>query len=308
MEARAAKRHRFAVSRHTDFEVGGPRAWNGGLEGHAPYALDGRAGRLWLTDAPRTILDEPFLYAAQLDAATRVLAARPEDLLRGLPAIDWRAAAPLFVLSIGRCGSTLTTRMLRRSGWRGLSEPDVFDLATWDMEPGRTDRALHAAASAWAAFARATPERTAFKLRSDLSSHVHVLRRAFPAARFLFLTRKVEPWAHSFVRAFGVRNAHLAGTLLHARACLRHLVRTEARLAVLDYETLAAEPSALGRALIELGYAAPRGLVVEREHVQSSERNEFEAMTPGKRAQVARFIAAAPPAPVPDEARPFVVT
>lgn len=309
MTAAAAKGDRFAVSRIADLRTG-PKlpAALADLAAcrHAPYAYDADTDRLWLTDAPRAILDAPFLYAAQLDAASEVLAVRPAALLAH-GETDWGLAAPLFVLSIGRCGSTMVVRLLSQSGWRGLSEPDVFDLATWDLPAERTDRALRAAAGAWLLFAGSTAERTAFKLRSDLSSHVHVLRRAFPAARFLFLTRAVEPWAHSFVRAFGVRTAHLEGTLHHARACLAHLARTRAPLAVLDYETLAADPNALARALERLGAPPPGPLRMERKHSQADEQVRFGKMTDEKRAQVAAFLATRPAAVVPPDARPFVV-
>lgn len=308
MTARADRSRRFAVAGCDDLVTGPARTVTGeDLRGLAPYGYHAPSDRLWLVNTPRAALEHSFLYAAQADATERVLTMRPHTLLERLPHVDWQRARPLLVLSIGRCGSTVASRYLGDLGWRSLSEPDVFDLATWELDVTRTDRALRAAAAAWMAFAGSTPDRTAFKFRSDLSSHVHVLRRAFPGARILFLTREVEAWAHSFVRAFGVDNRHLAGTLRHARRCLAQLAEANAPFAIVDHSKLARDPAVLLRALQRLGYAVDGDLEPRERHAQADERDRFEGMTPQKRGQVADFLAREDQPIVPRAAEPFVI-
>ncbi len=115
-----------------------------------PYCFDYERGEFLLVDTPRAALDEPFLYQAQFRLAGTVLRV-PLPLMRTLT--EGAAGAgdqdPVLVFSIGRCGSTLFSRLGAVSGLVSYSEPDIFSGVGRHRDDPRTADILHCAMSAF---------------------------------------------------------------------------------------------------------------------------------------------------------------
>jgi hypothetical protein len=123
-----------------------------------------------------------------------------------LPGLAERVPLPnrlILVFSIGRCRSTLVSRLLGEiPGVWSLSEPDGMTGLALDRNrypPDEID-AL-AAAAVRLSFAPpdgATPSAFAVKPRSQAMFQAASYHRAFPDAAFLFLYRDAESWTDSF--------------------------------------------------------------------------------------------------------------
>jgi hypothetical protein len=143
----------------------------------------------------------PFVYAAQYEHATEVVAVPYEAAftLARRAALD--ASKLVLVYSVGRCGSTFVSAALRTvEGAVSFSEPDAyFGLERLKGDPD-LDRLVHACtvllcaprpASTWA-----------LKLRSNGIELAPSFRAVFPDAKRVFLYRDGVDWARSAARAF----------------------------------------------------------------------------------------------------------
>ncbi|MCC6305064.1 MAG: sulfotransferase [Rhodobacteraceae bacterium] len=259
----------WRVAAADDFTLGPPLHFPVLPRGATAYAADFATRRLALVaTAPEArLLDAPFFYRAQRESA-RALAFLPFDgLAAAFPAVTDDRAAPLFVMSPGRCGSTFVNALLGAAGLVAVSEPDVFAQAAGLLgrlpgQEGRDPAAIRADAVAVlratvASLVRATgspPATLALKLRSQANPAAAAIRAAFPAARFLFLFRDPEPWVRSFVTAFGHDAPRLVATLGAAVRALAGIADTGAPVAVLAYEEVARDPAAALARLARSGF------------------------------------------------------
>jgi LPS sulfotransferase NodH len=235
------------------------------------YAADFATRRLALTLTPSStgLLAAPFFYQAQREAARSVAFLPFDRLPEAYPAVGDPAAAPLIVMSPGRCGSTFMNVLLAAAGLTAVSEPDTFAQAPGLMgrEAAQAGRGADACRADAVAVLRATVAslacatatdtgRLALKLRSQANPAAAAIRDAFPQARFLFLFRDAEPWVRSFVTAFGHEAPRLVSNLAAAiRACAL-IADGGARVAIMTYEQLARDPAAALEALAATGLLA----------------------------------------------------
>ena len=104
------------------------------LRGCLPIYVDWHAERLafshWRSTMPPTAV--PFLYQHQRGDADTLIDV-PFERLDDLGCAE--GMRPTFVFSIGRCGSTLLSKLLLAAGEQSLSEPDVLThVAQFDDE------------------------------------------------------------------------------------------------------------------------------------------------------------------------------
>jgi hypothetical protein len=202
----------------------------------------------------------------------------------------------VFLFSIGRCGSTLLSRMLQRvEVIRSLSEPDIYFQVAKDLVPcGRYYNLrdiVREATRMLDLFHRDRPV-LAVKLRGLCTNLAPVVHSLYPAARYLFMYRDIEPWARSTHRAFGVPVERLAAQWRRDVAQWRGLVAAGVPLMSFSYEDLVARPRetmaailghcGLDRAHAEaaigaLGRDSQAGLGISREVLADSHRNLSDA-------------------------------
>lgn len=175
------------------------------------YCLDD-AGRqaIFVETPPEVDLSQaPFYYQAQFEHAQRLIALPYEALRRLAEAHRPRDEALILIYSVGRCGSTLLSRVFNLpESVLSLSEPDVFTQIVTLREPdgSRDEELTGLLADCVAVLCKPSPQKKpafwALKFRSFGIEIADLLNRTYPAAKRIFLYRHAESWAQSTARVF----------------------------------------------------------------------------------------------------------
>jgi hypothetical protein len=216
--------------------------------GTLPYCVDLPRERLLLTHHdPATlhrVLSAAFMFSAQLETAHAVTSI-PFERLDELPPPQ---AAPTFVFSPGRTGSTLLARLLAAAGQPCASEPDVFtQILRFTRDEVRllpADTRHRLALASIAALGHTLGGGALIKLRSQCNGRPLVLTDAAPGCRVIFMLRGIPAWAHSRHRSFLEPGETVAAILRQAIDALDKLAFSGAAFDILWFETLVANPQA----------------------------------------------------------------
>lgn len=183
------------------------------------YCLDhaGQRAIFVETDPARDLLQAPFYFQAQYEAAQQLIAV-PYATLHQLAAQHLLDPTRIMLIySTGRCGSTLVSRVFEQiSAVASFSEPDVFTQLLMLRSAGQASDAMIQALLLdclklmCLQASLVGKQRWAFKFRSYVTSLSDLLYQAVPEARLVFLYRHAIPWAISFSRAFGPGDDELA--------------------------------------------------------------------------------------------------
>lgn len=233
-----------------------------------PYAADVAAAQLLLTAHvwPARLQHAPFLYGAQRETA-RVILKLPFGRLREIYGPPDREVSPVFILSPGRTGSTLLSRLLGCVTGRSFSEPDLFSQFAGQRgrlaalpEARRADLMWSLVAPFQALELGDAPGRVVFKFRSQVNALLPDLIAAYPQARYVFMLREPVAWARSCHRSFNDSVDRAVGKLLGAARAL-HLLRGAAvSHAVVTYEALVNDPVAAIGQIMEVDPATDTAL------------------------------------------------
>lgn len=197
------------------------------------YALDPvRRQAVFTVTAPSVDLTAaPFFHQAQYQHAESLLIVGYETLHALAADRNENGARLVLLQSVGRCGSTLVSRMLNETpGVTSLSEPDVFTQLVALRSAGTHDDAetsalvrscMRIVATTSAA---ASASMVAIKFRSFVVGLASVLNEHFPEARTVFLYRNAHSWCESTMRAFGGVAEASAGERAAAQDRLGRLV------------------------------------------------------------------------------------
>lgn len=218
-----------------------------------PYCINVQTERLLcaLVSDPSLALGSPFLYQAQYEKAEGIVSIpfeRLPELTQGTE------CEPTFVFSIGRCGSTLLSALLKAVGHHPASEPDVYSQMA---DLGADARALMGRAGidnllrqTTLALARVCGRELFVKLRSQCNGIAGELMATIPEARCVYVLREPQSWARSRYRTFGDDPAAMAHMLKWGVETYDRLVSAGARPTLIWYEDIAHRPQ---RALTDLG-------------------------------------------------------
>ena len=175
-----------------------------------PYCLDQNNRRMIFAETPPEIdlSAAPFYYQAQYEAATRLIAI-PYDRVHEMaikPA--GRFEELVLIYSVGRCGSTLMSKMWSRlDDTYSLSEPDIFTAINYLHGEGRlTDGEAMQLLGSAARLVNRPPmprKRLVIKFRAQCIEIAELMYRQHPAASFIFMYRNAIDCINSYVRVFG---------------------------------------------------------------------------------------------------------
>jgi hypothetical protein len=203
-----------------------------------PYAIDFQTQRVYATihNDLQMLLQKPFFYQAQYEDALQV-ASMP---LMSLP--DSSINIPmLFIHSIGRCGSTLMSKIMSALGILCFSEPDVFSQLSYAKQKGQLHRAelISLSTRLFRLFPIADcPGAVAFKFRSFCSNIAVELHKAWGDSRSMFMIRNRHEWAYSMYRALNRSPEFCAYKLRSALIELAELNAVTRGLIIMNYDSL----------------------------------------------------------------------
>jgi len=215
----------------------------------APYAFRFGAERLLnvVYESRESLLNATFLYEHQQKAARTLVSIPYESLADVAWEVTPDEAAPCFVFSMGRCGSTLLSKLLGGMGLPSLSEPDVFTQYSMALPkagavPGFDH--IHSVfgyvvSSLLSAAGSATG---AIKFRAQTNSMADQLMTALPKARGLMLVREFDAWASSLYRTFSFVPETIADTLACAHQAVHACSQVGRPLELVRYEDLCERP------------------------------------------------------------------
>lgn len=248
-------------------------------QGHICYSADTARSSLLYTlhDEPEQIFKHSFMYMAQFDTAHSVMEV-PVTELSKMDAAN--PAQPLFVFSLGRCGSTALSQALSDAGFPSASEPDL--LTQMALQRGQLVHAfgedglqqmLHALTRNLAFH---LGKRYAIKLRSQCNLIVDDILGVFPDTRPIFIFRDWRTWAVSMHRAFGTGGANLARNMRRGILAYHRLMERGSRPILLWYEDLR---SGVGDSLVELGISGLQDLATGDNDAQAGTSLSQDTLT-----------------------------
>jgi hypothetical protein len=175
-----------------------------------PYCLDHKNRRMIFVETPaQTDLSAaPFYYQGQFEMATRLIALpyeRAHQIAMRLPA---RFEELVLIYSVGRCGSTLMSKIWRRlDDTYSLSEPDVLSQvshlhAVGDLTDGEALQLLGSAIRLL--YRPLSPcKRFVIKFRAHCIASAELMHWIHPAAHLVFMYRDAIDCIDSYIRVFG---------------------------------------------------------------------------------------------------------
>lgn len=174
-----------------------------GSPGWTLYALDLTLGKAVLVEMPEgsDLSTAAFVFRDQYDHGRRVATIDLDSFVAASSAV--RPLANLsFLFSIGRCGSTLASRIFAQlPGVWSLSEPDYLtDIARARWKLGRADLlSLVRAATLWTCRPPKgyVPDTIVIKPRGEATLIAELCQEAFPQSQNVFMYRDLLGWANS---------------------------------------------------------------------------------------------------------------
>lgn len=159
------------------------------------------------------------------------------------------ALRPVLIFSIGRCGSTLFSKIGTAAGCPIWSEPDGFtNLATRPElreDPALLRRLTRTLLSDLAGKSAATGNpHFGIKFRSQVTPICEEIASHHPDTVSFFLVREPRAWARSFHRLWGFRPRRLALTLAGQVAHIRAARARGFAVSIVNYDQLVAAPEA----------------------------------------------------------------
>jgi hypothetical protein len=210
------KKSRFAMSRCSDFTLLPGTVLTTALPEHSylPYQYCSETDEYLMVDTPICAFDQPFLYLAQYDCATHVVSVPRKSLENYLPNLGTSGpCTSVLIFSIGRCGSTLLSKLLSKIGYFCFSENDVYT-GLFGIENCELRRRVVLETTWMLNEYSGVPSRDiAIKMRAGCNVSFADIHSALPEARYVFVTRKLKPWVESYFGKFDVSNENLAEIL-----------------------------------------------------------------------------------------------
>ncbi len=207
---RKLRKDALATVAPSDFELGVGKSIDPSIINKNPnyslYCFDEGANQAVFVRTPAdvNVYESSFYYQAQFEHADAVLTA-PYSELEAVLDDHKKNGQLIFIYSVGRCGSTLISRMLAEtSGCLSISEPDVYtQLVETELFPEELRRHLNIATQCLLLSAdHRKASYVALKFRSMAIEHAATMHELFLQAKMLFMYRNALQTARSGVRAY----------------------------------------------------------------------------------------------------------
>lgn len=210
----------------------------------SPYAFDYETKEFLLTKNDVSIIEKPFFYQAQFENASGVITL-PLALADSQYGPYNKSLRPTFIFSIGRCGSTLMTKLTECIGKGAVSEPDILSVFTFkkrQLAPNQADQVLFYTLRSLECFFGMPANQLVVKLRSASNSSAPQIYRNFPNSKYIFMLRDLRSWSKSFITTFNWSTESLYNTLLNMINALEFFKKNNISIHLISYEDLITRP------------------------------------------------------------------
>ena len=199
--------------------------------------------------------DAPFYYQAIRRNAAELVSVGFESLG---PWTSDVTATPILVFSIGRCGSTLFSKLTEAAGLPTWSEPDTFSniaaAGKIGLPQDKTAELTRVALNVLSDHARRRDLADHFvvKMRSDVTRICSSIIDQAPHSTSFFIVRQPLPWARSFYSHFGHSAEKSAKRLAQLVGSARAAKKSGMAIEIIDYDEMVANPEPVFRRLCKL--------------------------------------------------------
>lgn len=159
--------------------------------------------------------------------------------------------APIFIFSIGRCGSTLLVKLCGNLGVKVVSETDSLTNLFEGLKHELTiNDILKIIKFNVGFFSDKKDEKVVFKLRGTAFDDIDLFIRAFPNAKYIFIFREPIAWAKSNIKAFGDDPSILVEYLKNSIKTYDLISNRNLNFITIWYEDLILDPISILREVI----------------------------------------------------------
>jgi hypothetical protein len=224
----------------------------------AAYSMDAATRSVLMTYIPERSVNDyrPFFYMRQFDLASHA-ALISADTFCDFASHSSNSHHPVFILSIGRCGSTLLSQSAKAVGTLSIPEPDILTVlaskrksGSHTIPPKDWKRLYTSSISHLSAIA--DEKIVVFKFRAQSTTPFHAARLAtlYPDARYIFVFRELKPWAASFVSTLRFSNKTLGWLLKSAIQALDTLTNAGIVPTIIWYEDFSTDLTTPAQAMV----------------------------------------------------------
>lgn len=262
------------------------------------YCVDPEAKTVLYTthDDFRLVFQHPFLYMAQFETARSVIEV-PISMLEKMD--SGVTAKPIYIFSIGRCGSTALSRALAHAGILSASEPDLPTQIALSRPQMIELFGMDGICDLLRAMNRSLGTHLggefAVKFRSQCNLIVDDVLDAQPDVKVVFILRRWDAWLRSTHKAFGPSGSRMAEKLRDGIQAYHRLLVRGANPVLIWYEDMVQDISGTLRRIgvmqmpedmiptraedAQAGTSIARSELVER-NTEEAARQEFLAAWP----------------------------
>ena len=218
-----------------------------------PYCLNLHTERMLYTvvDDVRATFSAPFLYMAQRELALKIVTVPFEQISDIETHSD---SHPTLVFSVGRCGSTLLSALVRKVDLQSASEPDLLTQMTAISPSERRliTREIYSdlIRGCISSLARLCGDNVVIKLRSHCIAIADDIISASKNSTVLFMFRDRRSWAKSRHVFFGESPELVSNILIQGIRCFDNLQRQGRNPKLVWYEDLVKDPPSVLRTLL----------------------------------------------------------
>lgn len=158
--------------------------------------------------------------------------------------LENKSVEPLFVFSIGRCGSTLLVNLCKSLGKKTISEPDYLaDIKNRVCENETKENISKILKWNTDLFSDLFGKNPLIKLRGSSINDIEIFVDTFPESQYIFMLREPIAWAKSNMKAFNDSPEELAEYLKQGVESYDKFMQRGITPNLIWYEDLVKDPS-----------------------------------------------------------------
>ncbi|MDO7413088.1 hypothetical protein Q5X48_14860 [Acinetobacter baumannii] len=208
-----------------------------------PTIIDWEKNEILLSDIDSldSLNKFPFFYQWQRNKINN-LYVLPFEFLQKSSLVN-NNVSPIFVFSIGRCGSTLLVNLCESLGIKTISEPDFLANISERIGSNHSEETISEIlkwnTNLFSPFFGTSP---LIKLRGSSIKDIEIFSKIFPNSKYIFMLREPMAWAKSNIKAFNDDPISLAYYLKEGIEAYKKLFNLNLNLSLIWYEDLVDKP------------------------------------------------------------------